>query len=187
MKEQLSESEIEELLTELRADSPILRELAASRVAEGKISDSRVVRVLNGLAFRDPSASVRQAAAIALVQLGLKPPLEEFSGLKTEKEKPSVWAVIKSWPFLAGFFGWYVVNIAFWYVVSGGSPDDIVIIFNIILFPLNLLALIYLSVKKQTREIGLGILAALAVNLLLSAVVGSLSNGYCFLPFYMFR
>jgi hypothetical protein len=86
---------------------------------------------------------------------------------------------------LYGFFGWYLINGLIW-LLLGLSPNEGYNIFvNIYIFPLNLLALIVLSVNKSTRKIGLGVLIALALNLLLSLVVGLGLNGVCFIPFFV--
>lgn len=84
--------------------------------------------------------------------------------------------------FLAGFLGWYLINGLIW--LGLGNPVDSEYIPNLLIFPINLLALIILSVGKRTRNVGLGILAALALNLLLSLILGALMNGVCFVPFY---
>jgi len=92
---------------------------------------------------------------------------------------------------LYGFFGWYVINGLIWLILvnvnmdsSGGGPPAYVIL-NLLIFPANLLALILLAAGKRTRKMGLGILAALALNLLLSLLFGMLINGVCFIPFYI--
>ena len=85
---------------------------------------------------------------------------------------------------LYGFFGWYLINGLIWLYIS--SLNQMESIFNnLFIFPINLLALIILSVNKRTRKIGLGILIALALNLLLSLIVGLSINGICFIPFYV--
>jgi hypothetical protein len=84
--------------------------------------------------------------------------------------------------FLGGFFGWFLVNGLIWLIV-GGPGENFNAAINLFIFPINLLALIILSIIKRTRNIGLGILSALAFNLLLSLVLGTALNGFCFVPF----
>ena len=88
--------------------------------------------------------------------------------------------------FLVGFVGWYLANGLTWYALVRGSNNAGEGVFmNIILFPINLLALIILSAIKRTQRVGLGILAALALNLGLSLVLAASINGFCFIPFYV--
>ncbi len=54
---------------------------------------------------------------------------------------------------------------------------------NLLLFPGNLFALTLLTVIRSTRWVGFGILAALALNLYVSLVLGVTMNGLCFIPF----
>jgi len=85
---------------------------------------------------------------------------------------------------LYGFFGWYLINSIIWLLISTRGYAEYVFL-NLFIFPINLLTLIVLSVIKSTRKIGLGILIALALNLLLSLMVGLTINGVCFIPFYV--
>lgn len=122
--------------------------------------------------------------------IGETPPEEiepkSLSALETKKNKPSVWAVIKSWQFLAGFLGWHLINGVVWFQVNGGRIGYLEdsYLANIVFFPFNLLALIVFPLIKQTRKFGLGLLAAVALNLLLSLVLSVGMNGICFIPFY---
>lgn len=86
-----------------------------------------------------------------------------------------------------GFVGWYVVNGIFWQALANLSLNTN---YNLVtvLFPLpaNLLVLIILAVMPWTRKIALGMLAAIAVNLVLSLALGVFINGVCFFaPFYV--
>jgi len=84
---------------------------------------------------------------------------------------------------LYGFFGWYLVNGLIWMAFGGpyrwefASP-------NLYIFPANLLTLILLAVVKRTRKIAMGILLAIALNLVISLLLGLVFNGVCFVPFF---
>jgi len=58
---------------------------------------------------------------------------------------------------------------------------------NLVLFPANILVLIVLAVIRPVRTVALGILAALAVNLLIALAVGATQQGFCFVPFFAFH
>jgi hypothetical protein len=79
---------------------------------------------------------------------------------------------------LYGFVGWYLVNGAF-YLIPGA------INFFFALFLANIIVLIVLVLIKETRMVGIGILIALALNFLVSLVLGIFFNGVCFVPFYV--
>lgn len=113
---------------------------------------------------------------------------EQSQPSKNEPEKTSLLDTIKSWQFLAGFLGWYLVNGLYWVLLLGRQTiwqyagDNFLILAPT--FCLNLLALILLSAIKPTRKIGLGILTALAVNLVIASVLGVAENAWCFYPFF---
>jgi hypothetical protein len=92
--------------------------------------------------------------------------------------------------FLIGFLGWYLVTALVWYLVdwdnmmSTQAAGALPFIFMGLNFSANLIALIVLSVVKRTRYIGFGILVALALNLLITTVLGEFGNGLCFFPFW---
>ena len=104
------------------------------------------------------------------------------------EEKPPLFTTIKSREFLIGFFGWYFINGLIWAILEMfysylGNYSGWYL--ELLIFPINLLVLIILSAMKRTRKIGLGILAALALNFLLSLILGLLFNGVCFVPFFI--
>jgi len=79
-----------------------------------------------------------------------------------------------------GFFGWYVINIAIW-LLAGSTPGDYLdmnIILNLFVFPVNLIVLIILAVRRPTRKIASGIVTALALNLFISLVLGLIQKRY---------
>jgi hypothetical protein len=57
--------------------------------------------------------------------------------------------------------------------------------FGLISFPINLIVLIVTLAVKDARKVGLGIMAALGVNFLISLVQGVVINGVCMIPFYI--
>ena len=83
---------------------------------------------------------------------------------------------------LIGFVGWFVLSAIIWIPLSK-SVDGILL--NLFVFPLTIIALIVLGLIKRTRNLALGILLALAVNFVLSLVLGLFYNGICFFPFYI--
>lgn len=105
----------------------------------------------------------------------------------TPEPRSSAWTWwSKNAQIVYGFVGWYLVNGLFWLLVGNPSfNSDYNFIRYWAVFPLNLLALIILALVKKTRIISLGMLAALALNLLVSLVVGASMNGMCFVPFYL--
>jgi len=84
---------------------------------------------------------------------------------------------------IAGFLGWYVINILIW-LLAGTKPGDAPEAFlNLLLFPANVVTLIVLAIIKSTRRIAFGVVVALAFNLLVSLVMGVSYNAWCFIPF----
>ena len=77
--------------------------------------------------------------------------------------------------FLIGFTGWSLMFFLFWPMFYGGGAFFILII--------NLLAIIYLAFHPKTRWIALGMLTAMAVNLMVSLVLGVIFNALCS-PFF---
>lgn len=85
-----------------------------------------------------------------------------------------------------GFVGWYVVNGLFWLAMGNPSFNTNYNFFTgLFTLPVNLIVLIVLAVMQRTRKIALGMLAAIAVNLVLSLALGVFINGVCFAPFYL--
>jgi hypothetical protein len=86
--------------------------------------------------------------------------------------------------FAIGFAGWYLLNGLAWLLVGYeyGWLEGTYGIPNLLLFPANAILLIIFLVMR--RWIGLGILGALALNLLIALVMGILINGACAVPFW---
>ena len=91
--------------------------------------------------------------------------------------------------FAAGLLGWYLVNGLIWLMMlrSPFYPGwlDTYGFPNLILLPLNLIILVVLAIIKRTRMIAFGILAALALNIVISLVIGLQGNAWCFVPFFI--
>lgn len=86
----------------------------------------------------------------------------------------------------SGFLGWWLINDLIWRVlgIQLSNPNimygDIgVICFS---FPINILLLVTFAIIRQTRLIALGILIAIALNLLVSLILGLFMNAICFIP-----
>lgn len=92
----------------------------------------------------------------------------------------------KSGRFAAGFLGWYLVNGLIWLLFSGGSLNgEGALILNFLIFPLNVIALLIFAFNRSTRFFALGLLGALAVNFVISLVIGLQFNAMCFIPFFI--
>ena len=84
---------------------------------------------------------------------------------------------------LIGFVGWYLINGLIWRAFIINHQQDVFI--NLSIFPINLITLIALTKYKVTRNVGFGILLALALNFIISLITGPFINGVCFIPFFI--
>lgn len=84
-----------------------------------------------------------------------------------------------TWEFFVGFLGWYLVTALFYGQVM---DQEALTICGGLLFPVNLILLILLL--KYRTQLGWGMLAALAVNMVVSLVLGLVQNAFCFIPFF---
>lgn len=88
--------------------------------------------------------------------------------------------------FAAGFGGWFVIGSVVWTVLSlfaaqGEGASLLITIFVMpILFGVNLTVLIVLAFKR--RWIALGMLSALALNLVVSILIQAIFMGTCAVP-----
>lgn len=87
--------------------------------------------------------------------------------------------------FVAGFGGWYLLNGLVWLLIgyNYGWLEGTYGVPNLLLFPLNVILLIVFLIFR--RWIGLGILGALALNLLIALVMSIVVNGVCAVPFWV--
>lgn len=188
MDGQVSEEEIQEALRLLASDKDYERRAGAERLRYMKwdTPDQRVVQKLKEVAQSDPSQDVRSSASVTL-QSWEAPPVETEQGPANATLPVAVPPAVKRRNFLIGFLGWYLVNGALWFILSGATFDATeaqssgAVCF---LFPLNLLLPVLFGVIRVTRWLALGILAALALNFLVSLILGMSFNGLCFVPFF---
>jgi hypothetical protein len=73
---------------------------------------------------------------------------------------------------LIGFIGWYLIA----WALTG--------LLSFWLFFVSLVALIFLALIKETRRLAGGILIALALNFVISLILGLGLNAFCFIPFF---
>lgn len=90
-----------------------------------------------------------------------------------------------------GLFGWYAVNGITWFLLLPPSRSSYqnsygmeIALFSMGLIPFNMIFLMILGSMPRTRMIALGILIAIALNFLLSLLLGMTMNAYCFIPFF---
>jgi hypothetical protein len=182
------EPDIEKLLADLRSGDDYLRKLAAETIDEQNIRDDRIIEALKNIASQDSNRIVKQTAITTLLDLGIivspqeslpvneSPPVVELS--RNEKIRD----------FAIGFLGWYIINGALWLIINPGPLNEGSFangLLGCITFPLNIIALIIFAAIKRTRWIAFGILCALALNLVISLIIGMSLNGWCFIPFYI--
>jgi hypothetical protein len=93
-----------------------------------------------------------------------------------------------AWLFIAGFFGWYLIaTLISRYMNPIAIPpessrnQELMICYGTYALIANGIVLGLLL--KFARLVGYGMLAALAVNLLLSLAGGLYTNSFCFIPF----
>jgi hypothetical protein len=84
--------------------------------------------------------------------------------------------------FIVGFVGWFLLNSAAW-LLTGAVTAETYSIFNLVLLPLNVIALIVFLIIR--RWIGFGILAAVALNLIISLIIGATIQATCAIPFWV--
>lgn len=91
--------------------------------------------------------------------------------------------------FLIGFLGWWLVNILLWRILvpvplshlRGYQGSESLICAAPIIFGMNVFLLIRMAFAN--RWIALGLLAAFAVNLVISLLLGLAANAACWVPF----
>ncbi len=91
----------------------------------------------------------------------------------------------------AGFLGWYIVNGLFWLIYVQLPTKDPNAIYGLspylnmamLATVINVILLIVLVLIRRTRWIAQGVLAAWAVNMAISLVLGLSFNALCLTPF----
>ncbi|MGC1376132.1 MAG: hypothetical protein WA821_07920 [Anaerolineales bacterium] len=79
-----------------------------------------------------------------------------------------------------GFVAWYVINGLIWW----GGTSNYRFFLAIFTLPGNLIALLICAIVPRLRKVALGILIAIALNLVITLVLGMLTNALCFVPFF---
>jgi hypothetical protein len=82
--------------------------------------------------------------------------------------------------FITGFLGWFVVAGLLFY-----QQGYQIYMLNLICFPVTIISVIGLAIIRDSRWFAFGILAALAVNFIISLILGVMENGLCFVPFFV--
>ena len=159
--------DIETLRQELRSQDASHRLKAVNSLANLKVIDRQMLGALKSVAANDPDLIVRECAQDALHALrkGYIPSPQE-----------------KRIELLIGFIGWFVINGVLWAIAAGTPVGLAYLPPNLILFPANVLVLIILA--RTRRWVALGVLIALAVNLLITLIMGVVIAGFCFVPFF---
>lgn len=94
-------------------------------------------------------------------------------------ETPPVRKFKLTWDFFVGFLGWFLVTALFYGQVR---DQEALTICGGLLFPVNLL--VFILLLRWQRQMAWGMLAALAVNMVVSLVLGLVQNAFCFIPFF---
>jgi hypothetical protein len=185
MSKEPSEIDIEKLLAGLRSSEASIRKEAAQEIANKVIDNPQLVKELERLSTSDPDQYIQETAAQTLKKLGFEDKKPGYVDLPPER---TLSRNEKIRDFAIGFFGWYIINGLLWIIINPGIINGGTAVnggSGCITFPLNLIVLIVFARIKQTHWIAFGILVALALNLVVSLIIGVAFNGWCFIPFYV--
>jgi hypothetical protein len=203
MSEESTEPDIERLLAALRSGDGPQRKEAAELIAQKKINNPQLVSELERLSSSDPLQYVQYTATQTLKKLGYT---DQKPGYPEKPPERQLTRNEKIRDFVIGFMGWYILTRILWFIINPGlnnggisilgvatgilsflnnGGSSISLIIGILSFPLNLIVLIVFASIKRTHWIGLGILVALALNLVVSLIIGAVFNALCFVPFYV--
>jgi hypothetical protein len=80
--------------------------------------------------------------------------------------------------FLIGFLGWWLVNVPLYLLADRAQGAQGSFLF---IFTLNVIALLVMAFAN--RWVALGIVAAVALNLVISLFLGQFFNVFCWIPF----
>lgn len=129
---------------------------------------------MNGQSQNNPPAEDQPEAA--------RPPTPD----QPQLEPPSTSGFKFSWKFVVGFLGWYlVVWLIYRLQIRDLDPQGYsTMTLSLLVFPAQIIALFFLFVIRDFRKIGWGMLSAIAVNLLISLMLGLGLNAVCFIPFF---
>ena len=84
--------------------------------------------------------------------------------------------------FAIGFVGWWVAFSLVLVLLIGGGQGSLAIYDWIFVFPVQVIVLIILAFKQ--RQVALGMLSAIALNLVLSLLRGAVVSAVCFIPLW---
>ena len=97
----------------------------------------------------------------------------------------------KGFEVFMGLVGWYAVNGITWFLLLPPSRSSYqnsygieIALFSVGLIPFNIIFLLILASIPRTRMIVLGILIAMALNFMISLLLGMTMNAFCFIPFF---
>ena len=90
-----------------------------------------------------------------------------------------------------GLLGWYIVNGIAWFLLLPPSRSSYqngygmeIALFSMGLIPFNMILLMVFGSISRTRMIALGMLMAMALNFLISLLLGMTMKAFCFIPFF---
>ncbi len=189
--------EIDTLLNELKSEKEKDRLLAVRELTKCGANAPRVIAALEELAAHEPYASVVDETDEALRALGhprqTREPNRFPSHHRRRKQSPSGSRWRKQYrtdneKFLdigIGFVAWFVVNGVVWLILlKGGEVNaDFNLFFNVFILPANLIALLILAIFRN--RIALGMLIAIAANLVVALMLSLGYNGMCAIPFFV--
>ena len=182
MAAQPPDSEIENLLAELRSEDAAQRKAALDQIGKSKVQNNEIVDIIKTQAQADPDEMVRYWAKQTLMAIGAVP-ASMVSAASSNVAKPArVWSRNeKIRDFLIGMVGWYVVNGAVWLVFQGGQSNGGFL--NLLILPINVVVLLVTAFTR--RYFALGLLASFAFNLLAALMLGATLNAFCWIPFFI--
>lgn len=109
------------------------------------------------------------------------PPADLPPALPTSLPKRPFYKQIDFW---IGFVGWWAVNAPlYWWLTSGGRFMVNSLFGSFLMLPVTLIVLLIAAFRR--RHFAGGILVAIATNLMLSVLLGTLGNAVCGVPFFL--
>ena len=171
-------SNIDDLIKQLGSPNPNVRYEACEYLrVTNRLTDDAIAALENVL--NDPDPLVAEAAKRALnLHRRLR---EEIQADQLQVEPPKLYIITKRIDAASGFVGWFLINGLVWGSTDGGEA----LIIPILCFSVNVITLFILAAIPPTRWIALGILAAWAINFILSMIFGVIGNGSCLVPFFI--
>lgn len=188
MSEQQPDPRVGEYLAQLAKGGASRRVNAARALGNSGNTSEVVLTALNTAAASDPYVYVRREARNALIKLGQAP----VQGLPVGDEPwhtPHTYTSLKeAWIDVAlGFIGWFVANGIVWFAINqwtraSGQPNNF-FAGALLWLPCQIILLIVLAVFRN--RIALGVLAAVALNLAVTLLLGMTTQAMCGIPFFV--